>query len=402
MHGGDKGVKLLALVSLVAVQSGGALLFKASQSAGGAYAYSPGGAQAAAEAIKLVLSAVFFAREHARSGGGGGNGAAARAFVAQMRHPRLLAHYAGLALLYLFINQVHFTLYAWSDAASVALVKCSSTLVTALLLWGALARPVSPLQWTAIAQQACGLFVVQYDACAGAPLLAGRVYAALFACVAASSAAGVWNEALLKSRALPSLHAQNACLYAAGVALNLAVFAAEGPVSGGGDGPPRKRGLLEGYTPAALGLVASQALLGLVVVAVLKYADAVIRMLGNACSVALLYAYNVARLGWVPNPTYLAGCIVVVASSYSYVAAAAPTMEPECKPEADAAGAKAPPAAGGELPHHAAPAGPPSAYGAAARRGAVAAIALLSALILLSIAAGGAARGADALAPAAA
>ena len=376
----DKGVKLVALLSLVAVQTGGALLFKASQHEG-AYAYSPGGAQAAAEAMTLALSAAFFAREHARSGGSGG---ALRAFAAQVREPRLLTHYAGLALLYLFINQTHFVIYAWADAASVALVKCTSTLVTALLLWGALARPISPLQWTAIGQQACGLFVVQYDACAGAPLLSLPVYAALFACVATSAVAGVWNENLLKSSAT-SLHVQNACLYVLGVALNLAVFALEGPVPDADGGTPHKRGLLEGYNSTVLGLVTSQALLGLVVVAVLKYADAVIRMLGNACSVALLYAYNVAHLGWDVNPTYLAGCVIVVTSSYGYVAAAAvPTAS-------DMTGCRAADA-GVQLPRHAVAAGPPPWTSRSARCFAGVAVALFSMLLLLSAAAGGTTR----------
>lgn len=42
--------------------------------------------------------------------------------------------------------------------------------------------------------------------------------------------------------------------------------------------------------------------------AVLKYADTVIRSFATACSISVLYAVNVAFLGWKANLTYIAGC----------------------------------------------------------------------------------------------
>ena len=66
---------------------------------------------------------------------------------------------------------------------------------------------------------------------------------------------------------------------------------------------------------AADAAVAVQAVLGLVVTAVLKYADNVVRSLATACSIAVLYTVNITFLDWSANLTYMAGCVIVFVSS---------------------------------------------------------------------------------------
>jgi len=237
-----------------------------------------------------------------------------QAFRAQVDQ-RLLLHTAGLSALYCGNNQLAFALFRWADAATVTLIKSSSSIVSALLLWLLLDRPIATLQWHAIVLQVLGLFIVQYDDCKHAVLLSLPIYLALFCSLFISSLAGVWNEHVLKTFKV-TVHVQNCCLYGFGVLMNLFVFVSEelgGPTS-------LASAYFTGYNAAAIGVIACQAVLGLVVTAVLKYADVVIRSLATACSISVLYAINVSFLGWKLNLTYLAGCAVVFTSTYLYMA----------------------------------------------------------------------------------
>jgi drug/metabolite transporter (DMT)-like permease len=330
--------KVLAFVALLAIQTGVALLFKAAQR-NGKYTFSAASAQTSAEVCKLCISAAFFAREtlaarraaaagtpgdaeqpthtHARDGLAHvpAHAAVLAAFKAQV-NKRLLLHTGGLALLYCFNNQLAFALFLWADAASVTLIKSASSIVSAVLLWLLLARPIVALQWLAIVLQVLGLFIVQYDDCKHAALLKVPIYFALFVSLFISSAAGVWNEHVLKTFQVP-LHVQNVCMYLFGVVMNVTVFCFW---------EQRPAGLslfgayFRGYHAAALGIIFCQAVLGLVITAALKYADMVIRSCATACSISVLYAVNVLFLGWTLNLTYLAGCTVVFLSTYMYMA----------------------------------------------------------------------------------
>ena len=325
--------KLIAFFGLVVIQTGVALLFKLSQR-GGKYTFLTSSAQTTAEFCKLLISLGFFARDTfavapppvpradveeqpaaAAAAAPSRSPAALWAALRGLVSDQLLAHTGGLALLYCFNNQLAFSLFRWADAATVTLIKSASSIVSALLLWVLLSRPIAPLQWHAITLQVLGLFIVQYDSCKGSALLSIPVYLALFGSLFISSGAGVWNEHVLKTFGI-SMHVQNICLYSFGVLFNLLVFVFLEQHGG--------RGLLgsyfHGYNPAAVGVILCQAVLGLVVTAVLKYADTVIRSFATACSISVLYAVNITFLGWSANLTYIAGCFVVFISTYLYMA----------------------------------------------------------------------------------
>jgi len=243
----------------------------------GKYAFLTSSAQTTAEFCKLLISLGFFARDTLAVPPAATlsdvEGAAPAAAPASLRSPvalwrvlrgqvseQLLLHTGGLALLYCFNNQLAFSLFRWADAATVTLIKSASSIVSAILLWVLLSRPIAPLQWHAISLQVLGLFIVQYDSCKGAALLPLPVYLALFGSLFISSGAGVWNEHVLKTFGV-SMHIQNCCLYAFGVAFNLAVFVFLEQHGG--------RGLagsyFHGYNAAAVGVIFCQAVLGLVV-----------------------------------------------------------------------------------------------------------------------------------------
>jgi UDP-galactose transporter len=345
--------KLVAFFGLVVIQTGVALLFKLSQR-GGKYTFLTSSAQTTAEFCKLLISLGFFARdtlavappaapsdveEPPAAVAAPSPPRSPAALLAALRaqiSDQLLAHTGGLALLYCFNNQLAFSLFRWADAATVTLIKSASSIVSALLLWVLLNRPIAPLQWHAITLQVLGLFIVQYDSCKGSALLSLPVYLALFGSLFISSGAGVWNEHVLKTFGI-SMHVQNICLYSFGVLFNLLVFVFLEQHGG--------RGLMgsyfHGYNPAAVGVIFCQAVLGLVVTAVLKYADTVIRSFATACSISVLYAVNITFLGWSANLTYIAGCFVVFISTYLYMALAGtgPKPSPPAAPTKEEAGA---------------------------------------------------------------
>ena len=311
--------KLLAFSSLVTIQTGVALLFKLSQR-NGKYGFSPGSAQTTAEVCKLCISVALFRRETRNSADESAasisTGGGVLLALQKQVDKRLLLHTGGLALLYGFNNQLAFALFRLADAASVTLIKSASSVVSAILLWMLLARPIAALQWIAIVLQVLGLWIVQYDACKHAVLLSLPVYLALFASLLISSGAGVWNEHVLKTFQV-SMHVQNCCLYAFGILINFAVFCF---VEERSTVMSLSSAYFFGYNAAAVGVILCQAVLGLVVTAVLKYADMVIRCAASACSVSALYAVNVLFLGWAVNWTYCAGCAVVFLSTYLYMA----------------------------------------------------------------------------------
>jgi UDP-sugar transporter A1/2/3 len=126
----------------------------------------------------------------------------------------------------------------------------------------------------------------------------------------------VWNEHVLKTFQV-TMHVQNCCLYVFGVGMNLAVFCF---FEKRDTRVPLHSAYFAGYNAPALGIIFCQAVLGLVITLVLKYADMVIRSFATACSISVLYAVNVLFLGWVTNLTYLAGCAVVFLATYMYMA----------------------------------------------------------------------------------
>ena len=307
---------MLAFFSLLAIQTSVALIFKFSQT-NGKYGFFTSSAQTSADVVKLVLSLWLFWRQGSQAGdeeqAGKAQGIAFQ-LTTQLSYP-LVSQCGFLAALYCVNNQLAFALFRWADAASITLVKSASSFVSALFLWTFLKRPVNHFQWISICVQVLGLVVVQYDDCKKTTLLPFTTYLALLASLSISSAAGVWNEHLLKTFSA-SLHAQNMCMYVYGVLFNLLIFLLWEK--------PEEEVLssalwFRGYSVGALAIITSQALLGLTVTAVLKYADTVVRSLASACSISILYAANIIFFGWTINLTYATGCCIVFLSTYLYM-----------------------------------------------------------------------------------
>jgi len=140
---------------------------------------------------------------------------------------------------------------------------------------------------------------------AAAPMLGGllSVLSSLL-----SALGGIYNEKLLKGRPSTSIHWQNIQMYIWGVLFNaLGAYLKDGTRL-------REHGLLFGYSASAWTVVVVNALNGLAISAVLKFADNIARVYAHA--IAMLLTMGVAtQLFKAPITPQLVLAVIMVATS---------------------------------------------------------------------------------------
>ncbi|KAI9033179.1 hypothetical protein DFJ74DRAFT_156241 [Hyaloraphidium curvatum] len=165
------GPKLLVFASLVAIQVSVALVYKLSQR-GGRYEFSQASALAMSELFKLGLSAVLYVSsldrkcESVRSPASFLN--ELWTIVNDFRtsvSPTLLRNISLLSFSYAVNNHLAFYAFLLASPGTIQLVKSGSTFLTAFILFFILSRPISQLQWIAMAIQMLGLVQSQYNEC---------------------------------------------------------------------------------------------------------------------------------------------------------------------------------------------------------------------------------------------
>jgi len=152
-----------------------------------------------------------------------------------------------------------------------------------------------------------GLIVVQYDSCKSTPILPLIAYALLSIHVLISSICGVWNEWCIKNLGV-SMHIQNMILYIVGTMLNFALYFILPPSLYGLE---ERVGFFEGYDGSAMLVVFMNSIIGIVLVAVYKYADVIVKTFAFACSTSILYAINVIFFGFKWNAVIGSVCFFV-------------------------------------------------------------------------------------------
>jgi len=175
-----------------------------------------------------------------------------------------------------------------ADPGSIQLLKSGSSFISAILLRVVSNRLVSTLQWVGIAMQVLGLTQAQYDPCLKQATLAGWIYWLISIHVLISSINGLWNEKLVK-QAKVNLHLQNLILYVFGFVWNIFFYAIIPPSL---YGTPPEVGFFDGYTFSALVVVFLNCIIGIVITAVYKYADVIVKTFGMAVSTAILFSFN--------------------------------------------------------------------------------------------------------------
>jgi len=302
LHRGASNKKWAALVCLVLLQSTSGLVFKLSQKSS-QYTYSPSSALVVSEAVKLGISLALHVSgsrdsEKAPSDSAG------------------TLHWAGsleillLSAMYSLNNQIAFHLFLKADPASVIIFSSSSSFIVASMRSFLMKQSLSGDQWRAIVLQICGLIVSQYNPCTASGVLAGTTYAVLSASVIISALNSVWNESQLK-RIPVSMHVQNMLMYAGGFAYNLAGHYLE-------SGRQPGTGFFAGFTAATAGVILVNACSGIVITAIYKYANAVVKSFALSVTTVTVMLLSWALFGVALNPVNLSGCIVIAVSVYSY------------------------------------------------------------------------------------
>ena len=255
----------------------------------------------------------------------------------------LFFYLAGLACLYCFNNQLTFILFRLADSASVSLFKSGSTAMTAVLLWSLFSRPIVGVQWASIALQTAGLMVVQYNPTTDTSTYPSSTYLLLLLSTAITAVSSVWNEQTVK-RYECSLHLQNATLYAIGSLLNggaylLSVHNADlSSLVFSSSSSSGSISFFDGYNAAALLVIACNSVLGIVITAVYKYADAVIKTFATASATGALLLINSSIFGVHANTHAYLGTAVVFIACYTYFKGSPATPAPAPAPSAPSDG----------------------------------------------------------------
>lgn len=234
-------------------------------------------------------------------------------------------------------NQLSFFVYMLVDPGTVFLFKAASTMITATVQCTFAGKVFSREQWRAMMLQACGMVIVQYDPCKGGAVYKPLAYVCLCISTVITAISAARNEYLVKSYTI-SLNVQNAVLYSGGIVLNLAAFHTLPNPNSKAD-----IGFFDGYDNLlAIGVVASNALIGLVITAVYKYADAVVKCIASDITAVLLIIISAMFFKLKTTLTTFCGVFVVVFAVHLYIDAAKAPAPKETKESPQAsAGSKA-------------------------------------------------------------
>jgi len=304
LHEGASNKKWAALVCLVFLQSTSGLVYKLSQTAS-QYGYSTFSALAMSEAVKFVMSFCLYVaargdKEKARVASDGFGNVTWR----------IIAEILLLSAVYSINNQLVFYVLLRADPASVIIFKSSSSFIIASLRSFLMKQALNEDQWRAVVLQICGLIVSQYNPCTASGVLARTTYAIMSISVVISSLTSVWNESQLKRIPL-SMHLQNMIMYTGGFAYNMTRYYLESK-------PEPGSRFLTGYNSATTAVILVNACSGIVITAVYKYADAVVKSFALSVTTVTVMLLSWALFDVALNPVNFSGCIVIAISVYTY------------------------------------------------------------------------------------
>mmetsp|Transcript_59998 Transcript_59998/g.119054 ORF Transcript_59998/g.119054 Transcript_59998/m.119054 type:complete len:380 (+) Transcript_59998:172-1311(+) len=275
--------KVLAGAGLVCVQVLVGTLYKVSQKTGG-FAFSTTSAIAMAEMAKLMLSLSFHFSDKSHHEEGTSKLKTGWVVARDSISKGAVFHILVLSFLYTLNNQVNFYLYKLVDPGTIYLFKTASTIIVATTQCLCVGKRFSGEQWKAMYLQGMGMVIVQYDSCKGAGLYAPFAYVLLGMTIVMTATCAVRNEYLVKNYSVP-LHIQNAVLYLGGSLMNIAAFLFL-------PNPNSKQaniGFFEGYdNPLAIGVVAINAVIGIAITMVYKYADAITKCIAGDLTAVIL------------------------------------------------------------------------------------------------------------------
>lgn len=323
--------QLLALLALTLVSTCIGFTMKRIGKGGG-YKFSPASAVVMTELFKLVSSLIMIAklladavRERLSKGERTTMKAEAIKFYEENVSFRVVLHLVGLAVAYSVVNLVTFGIFLAAPASMFFLMKAGSPVLTAIILRFLVNRHINTVQWISVIMQCVGLVVTQYNPCTKSGALTTLGYLLIGINIVVSCGCGVWNEQIIKNYGT-SVNAQNAVLYLAGVVVNLVVYwTIPGTFFGLSREDAANIGFFDGYNWGVVAAIIANGSVGLVITAVYKYADVVVKTFGLAGSTVTLYALE--AMGVLPSSNSavsvmatVTGAVVVFYAAYLYIA----------------------------------------------------------------------------------
>eukprot|EP00931_Biecheleriopsis_adriatica_P077914 TRINITY_DN51391_c0_g1_i1.p1 TRINITY_DN51391_c0_g1~~TRINITY_DN51391_c0_g1_i1.p1 ORF type:complete len:352 (+),score=54.56 TRINITY_DN51391_c0_g1_i1:42-1097(+) len=265
------------------------------------------------EVMKLLCSFLFLAREQ------GGAAAAARIVVMTFtRSSTELAKVSVPSLLYTVQNNLLFVSLSNLSGAVYQVTYQLKILTTAVLSVVILSKALGCTKWLSLLLLTAGVALIQLPrgdtSTSTAPSegnAAVGLTAVLSACVT-SGLAGVYLEKILKQRD-SSIWMRNIQLaFFGGILAFLGCFLQDGEKI-------MQDGFMQGYSTLVWAVILLQAVGGLVVAAVLKYADNILKCFGNACSIVISCLMSAIFLQeFEADLLFVLGTILVLISTTLY------------------------------------------------------------------------------------
>ncbi|KAJ1639969.1 nucleotide-sugar transporter-domain-containing protein [Pavlovales sp. CCMP2436] len=224
------------------------------------------------------------------------------------------------ALLYTGQNYLLFIALSNLDAATFQVLYQLKTLFTALFSVMLLGKCLSLSQWLGLAVLTIGVIAVRRPDLSAAGSQHKRSInavglGAVVAAAASSGFASVYFEKMLK----PVSGMPSASLWVRNVQLGLFALPTAALTALFNDGAAiREHGLLSGFGGAAVGVVMLNAAGGLLVAAVIKYADNIVKTFATVISIILSALLSVPLFGLVPSAGLLQGLALVCISVVLY------------------------------------------------------------------------------------
>jgi len=299
--------KLMAFLALILVQGAHVLFFRLSQ-IGGKYEYNTASAIAVTEAIKFSISGVLYMRSDDRNS----------------PPLSLTLTYTVLALAYAINNQLAMYLLTSMGTGMLSLGKSMAPMLTALVMWSLFEdERFIPLQGICFLILTMGLICLFAPDQEGSGVSSSLALAWLLLSVFVSAISSVINCRVLQ-KGVCSMNQQNMLLYSQGFVFNLALYMSGINATGAG----MSQGFFHGYDNIwVIFVLISQSLMGLVISAVYKYGDAIVKCLAAAVQSAVLLVLDAVLFGYSFNLQSIMGAGVVVVTTVAYFSEALPQLQ---------------------------------------------------------------------------
>lgn len=221
------------------------------------------------------------------------------------------------SFLYTIQNNLLYLALTNLDAASYQVLYQLKILTTAIFSATMLGRRFSATKWASLVVLTCGVAIVEISGSSDNDTSENKDQNRFVGLVAVLSAActsgfsGVYFEKILKGSEV-TLWIRNIQmgLFSIAIALVTAMVQDSAKIS--------QKGFFVGYSPIVLTVITVQAVGGLIVAVVVKYADNVLKVFASSFSILLSCLISALAFDFRPNRSFLVGASLVLLSTVMY------------------------------------------------------------------------------------